>query len=147
MSSKLSLTFKRILLALLVFFVTFIIAFGITRAFHSIFNTTSNQAHETAKTNLASSSSSKVKKKSTTEKGKNKQTSKTTQPKPTVTEDLKAEESSDVATATHVVATGETWYRIAYNNNLTTAQLKAINPGVVDLKAGMSIKIPQTANT
>jgi len=55
------------------------------------------------------------------------------------------EDESDTASSTsdgtYVVQSGDTWYRIAYNLNMTTAQLKALNPGVTDLQTGSTLKV------
>jgi len=59
----------------------------------------------------------------------------------TAAEETSAASSSAKASKNYVVQSGDTWYRIAYNNNMTTAQLKALNPGVEDLQAGATIKI------
>ncbi|MCM0583332.1 LysM peptidoglycan-binding domain-containing protein [Weissella diestrammenae] len=51
--------------------------------------------------------------------------------------------TTTTASTKYVVQAGDTWYRIAYNNGMTTAQLKALNPGVTNLKSGTTINISQ----
>jgi LysM domain. len=48
---------------------------------------------------------------------------------------------SSSATSYYTVKAGDNWFRIALNNNLTTAQLKNLNGGVSSLTPGTQLRV------
>ncbi|QIL51009.1 LysM peptidoglycan-binding domain-containing protein [Weissella coleopterorum] len=191
MSKKAKLALKRIFLSVVMFVITFFLAFAITRGTHKLFHrdpTTANATSSKITHQVTSSSSSKkatsqkastskhtttytveagdtlasiTAKFNTTSKELKKLNSKVdwealkmgqvikvpqsnnTSSEASVTSTEEATSDSESATdkQTYVVAKGDTWYRVALNNNLTVSALKALNPNVSSLKTGASIRI------
>lgn len=185
MSKKTKLVLKRIAISIVIFLVTFFLAFTITRGLHKLFH------HEPTATATSSKITQKVKKESSSSSSHKNNKNKSTKIASTKVYTVEAGETIDTiatkfntsskqlkklnpnidwvtlqidqiinvpnnATSTseldetaatsdnsqsYVVTQGDTWYRVAVNNNLSVSELQNLNPNVTSLKTGEAIRV------